>query len=196
MERTEKQRKLQLLKEFCASCKIEESELQDLIMDLAYANSDFSYDIYYADGTISRKIEIEKEPLAVKLSGDDGFESSFWLSLKTTFPNQISQGESPAYLKEIPCIAGKEWRLPKKHEMDIVIHRRRNSLETVDKLRRFFCFPKFFALGKSDTDGRFVLFGTLNDGELIGHSPYFPGAYYSGRGLDSKFFWWPVCDAD
>lgn len=182
----------------------DEEELKSLLNECIFAKTPFPHDILYADGTVSRALDLTKEPVAVKFfyiipkeyfQGNSLFpeEYSFWLRLQTSYPQSMTKSEACRYVDELPAVNGKKWRLPTGYELSCIFNRFMfvdERFEKLERLRRFFELPPFFLLEEKDSDGRLVPVGTS---EGTGYHPLFI------RGSlpleeDELCYWWPVCD--
>lgn len=189
MEKEEKCRKMQLLKDFCNNSHIDTKELLFLFQEIQYASKNFPFEIYYEDGEICRRLDLSKNPVAIKLQTIYGLkEKYFWVSLKTSYPAQASYNNALKLIADIgiPQVDERSWRIPTKNEMTTII----SNLCKLEHFREFFLLPEFHVRDVHVPDGRDAIFGCLEeDGCML----YYPGAHIIN--ID-KAFWWPVCDAE
>lgn len=190
MNQKEKLQKMTALQVFCRQNEISEDELLPLFNECVFAVTMFPYDILYADGSVSRVPDLTKDALAVKIQITFPKEYFIWLSMKTSYPQQMTKADACRYVDGLSPINGKQWRLPVSNELFFFSNSRTRILDNVDRLRCFFELPVFWKIAKNDPDGRFVSIGTSDD---VGYCPFFLGLENSLEEND-KCYWWSVCD--
>ena len=94
MKKEEILRKLKLLKEFCEKSGLKENELEELLFVARHITQEASLDIYYDDGEITKRIDLNKTPLAYRY--DDCCRKSIWLAAQTL--KNATRQEALAYI--------------------------------------------------------------------------------------------------
>lgn len=187
MNKTKTLKKLQI---FCAKHKISVQDLRVLVDSLEFLEKEQSFEICYLDGTISKKIDLTKNPVAIKLISQNN-KSKFWVALKSSYPEQFKVKNVKNFFMTIPQINPHEWRIPKIVEMDTII----SSLSLISAM--YGCYGKEFSFPDEKYDINFGCYD--NDGKLQVAYLYFPKCCTTKDDdelIKEKLFWWPVCDAD
>ncbi len=187
MDKTKTLKKLQI---FCAKHKISALDLSGLVDSLFFLEKEQPFEICYEDGSVSKKIDLDKNPLAIKLITQNT-KSAFWVALKCSYPEQFKVKNVKKFFTTIPQINSHEWRIPKIVEMDTII----SSLSVISSM--YGCYGKEFSFPDEKYDINFGCYD--HNGKLQVAYLYFPKCCTTKDDdelIKEKLFWWPVCDAD
>ena len=182
--------KLKKLQIFCNEQKISVDDLKRLVVNLDFLEKEQSFEICYQDGSISRKIDLDKIPIAIKLFSQTK-KSEFWVALKCSYPKQFKVGNVVKFFATVPLINAKKWRVPNIYEMDAII----TSLAAIESVYR--CYGKEFSFPDEKYDINFGCYD--NVGNLQAAYLYFPKCCTTrcdDELINKKLFWWPLCDVD
>ena len=194
MKKEERLRKLKLLNEFCQQSGLKEDELEELFLDAQQIARGASFDIYYDDGEITRRIDLNKTPLAYRY--DDCGGKSIWLAAQTL--KNANKQEALAYMAKLPKISSHPWRILNNYEVGSLLNamsKARNSVSfEVHTIQKFFDLPAFM---DDSLDERDAQLGCVDyDNRLTAAYWYFPDSYCTGVEETMKLCWWPACDVD
>lgn len=181
---------LKKLQIFCSKQKISVEDLKSLVDTLFFLEAEQNFEICYEDGTIAKKINLAKKPVAIKLFSQNN-KFQFWVSLKCSYPEQFKLKSVKKFFADIPLINSQAWRVPNIYEMDAIIM----SLSSIEAIYR--CYDKQFSFPDEKYDINFGCYD--NEGKLQVAYLYFPKCWTTRDDDDlvkEKLFWWPVCSAD
>lgn len=195
MKKEERLRKLKLLKEFCEKSGLKENELEELFWNAQKIAQGASFDIYYDDGEITKRIDLTKTPLAY-LYDDGCCRKSIWLAAQTL--KNATRQEALAYMAKLPKISSHPWRILENNEVGSLLNamsRARNRVPfEVHTIQKFFDLPN---LMDDFPDERDAQLGCVDyDNQLVAAYWYFPDSYCTGIEETKKLCWWPACDVD
>ena len=194
MKKEERLRKLKMLNEFCQKSGLKENELEELFWNAKKIAQGASFDIYYDDGEITKRIDLNKTPLAYRY--DDCCSKSIWLAAQTL--ENATRQEALAYMAKLPKISSHPWRILDYQEVGSLLNamsRARNRVPfEVHTIQKFFDLPNFMDDFPDERDAKL---GCVDyDNRVIAAYWYFPDSYWSGVEETVKLCWWPACDVD
>lgn len=194
MKKEERLRKLKLLNEFCRKSGLKENELEELFWDAQKIAQGASFDIYYDDGEITKRIDLNKTPLAYLY--DDGCCRPIWLAAQTL--KNANKQEALAYMAKLPKISSHPWRILESNEVGSLLNDMSSAKNRVPfevhTIQKFFDLPN---LMDDFLDERDAQLGCVDyNNQLTAAYWYFPDSYCTGIEETKKLCWWPACDAD